>query len=179
MTMFSSRAKRSRESQLSPLNISLIFGLLITITALPGEATEYRATASATISRILSITQTSPMAFGEIVVSQLGGAVSMDTEGQTSTSVGDAQPSGPSSAAEFSVSGDPNSALDISFSKEDQLTGPEAPLLLSTFKHDAGGSPALGSDGTLSIKIGASLTVGTNQPAGGYSGQYTVSINYQ
>ena len=158
------------------LYLLLIFGGLF--SAFPGLAAERVGNASAAISRIITIAETSTLNFGTIAISPLAGNVTLDPAGQTSTTIPSAQVTGAFAPAEFSVSGDPSSVLSISFSSGDTLTGPGAPLVLFNFLHDAGGTPTLNTGGALVFKVGASLAVGPNQPTGSYAGQYTVTINY-
>jgi hypothetical protein len=85
---------------------------------------------------------------------------------------------GSSHPGQFTVSGTPNAAVAISFSSGSAVTGPGPAMVLGSFTHNAGSAPALNSAGSLSLAVGATVTVGTAQPYGSYAGTYAVVVNY-
>ncbi len=85
---------------------------------------------------------------------------------------------GSPSAAKFTVRGDPDEAVFISFSSGDTLTGAGAPMRLRNFQHNKGSSPSFNARGRLTFKVGARLVIGAGQVSGSYSGTYLVTVDY-
>ena len=118
------------------------------------------------------------MDFGIIVADPTGDTVSIDTAGAV-TSTGASTFSGTSSAGGFTATGDTLSAVTISFSTGDVLTGPGADMALSGLDHDAGAAPSFDAAGDLDFDVSATLAVGASQTAGTYNGTYTATVDYQ
>ena len=159
------------------LSATIIIGGL-SAAAPASLAADSFGSATATISRILTVAETSSLDFGTIAISPLSGVVTLSAAGTASTTIPAAQVTGSIAAAQFLVSGDPNAIVSISFSSGDTLTGPGSAMSLQDFSHDAGSTPTIGPDGNLVFRVGASLAVNANQSTGAYAGQYTVTINY-
>ena len=86
---------------------------------------------------------------------------------------------GGTQAALFRARGDRNSAVTISFSSGDFLSGPGANISLGNFVHDAGATPTIGNNQQLNFNVGATLTINPAQLGGDYSGTYSVFVDYQ
>lgn len=86
-------------------------------------------------------------------------------------------------AAQFTVSGEKSLSYLITFAVVEDLTNGSDTMTLSAFTENAGGSHdgkgTIGTDGTDSFKVGATLTVADNQEAGVYEGSYTVTVAYE
>jgi hypothetical protein len=67
----------------------------------------------------------------------------------------------------FTILGPPNAAVVISFSTDGKVIGPGPAMLLGAFTHNAGPSPSLGSAGSLTLAVGATVTVGAGPPKAG------------
>ena len=131
----------------------------------------------------LSISETVAMDFGTIAGGPVPGTVVLTTGGSRSAS-GDVQllVSGPGSAATFSITGEPGQTYALSYGNGTLASGGGAQMTVSGFTDNAAGTiPGSSSD---SFQVGATLNVGSNQPAGNYSTAggggipYTVTINY-
>jgi hypothetical protein len=140
-------------------------------------AADAPATVGANVVAPIAVSQATGMQFGALSPTATAGTVVLGTNGSRTPTNVDLLP-GTGTAAAFNVTGDGTSTYSISL--------PGAPITLNdggnsmtvdAFGHDAGGSPAL-SSGTATFNVGATLNIGASQPAGTYSGSYTVSVNY-
>jgi hypothetical protein len=165
------------------LNKILLLGALIGGTTLVGvsnnaKATDATGTATAVIRAAITLTEDSGMDFGEITPNPAGDVITLSNAG-TATAASGSDLAGTTAASAFSSTGDALSAVSISFSTGDTLTGPGTAMALDTFTHDAGGSPAFDGSGDLSFNVGAELTINAAQTAGTYNGTYTATVDYQ
>ena len=161
------------------LNKLLLTTTLIATALIGGHANAVDQTgnASATIVQGLAVNETTAMDFSSIVPDAAGDTITMDTAGARSAT-GSSTFQGTGQAGVFGITGNPSSAITISFSTGDVLSGPGADMSLSNFAHDAGGSPALDGSGALTLNVGADLGINAAQTAGAYSGTYTISVDY-
>jgi Mat/Ecp fimbriae major subunit len=138
------------------------------------------ATASATIVQAITLTNTAPLNFGSIAPSAAGGNVVVDTADTRTTCDGGNFCSGTVTSANFNVAGAANYNYTITLpATAASLTGPGTAMSVASFAHSAGATPALSATGTGSFKVGGTLAVGAGQTAGGYSGSFTVNVDYQ
>ena len=148
-----------------------------------GTATPVSGTASATAFAPLSITETVSMDFGTLSGGPIAGSVILDTGGGRSAT-GDVQllAAGPGSAASFQVSGEPNQAYSLAFGNGTLANGSGQTIGVGTFTDNSLGT--IPGSGTETFQVGATLSIGSNQPAGNYSTAngggvpYTITINY-
>jgi len=124
-----------------------------------------------------SLREITEMSFGTITVDSSGDTITLSPSGGITTQ-GTSIVSGTYAAAEFTVSGDKNTAFSISFSSGDSLTGPGTSMSLGSFTHSAGTSPVFDNKGKALFTVGASLTINSPQIDGSYSGTYTIFVDY-
>jgi len=151
--------------------------LVLDATSHPGRAATAVGHASVTLLPAISVTETAAMDLGSIGITKAAGTVILTPAGRVSGPSGYSF-TGVPNPGQFTVVGAPNAAVGISFSRGDAMTGPGPALALGDFTHNAGASPALSSTGTLTFAVGAAVTIGAAQPTGGYSGTYSVVVNY-
>lgn len=153
-------------------------GLTMIAFAPQASATDLTtATSAAAIALPITIVQTTGLDFATISRDASGDTITL-TSGGGISGTGASTFSGTAAAALFNVDGDASTAVTISFSTGDTLTGPGTAMNLDNFTHDAGGSPAFDGTGDLQLSVGADLTIGAAQTAGAYSGTYTVTVDY-
>lgn len=85
---------------------------------------------------------------------------------------------GATSAGVLSLVGAPHTAVTLSVGPGDRLAHPGTAISVGAFAHNAGLSPSLNGAGVLNVAVGATVAVASSQPAGSYSGTYTVIVNY-
>lgn len=138
----------------------------------------------ATLWRPLTITQTKQLNFGAINVSTGNAVVNMSAQNGNRTIVSGAAgitliSSLPGNPAEFAITGQPNTSINVSLPSSITLTGPGAPMTVNNFSRRPGGSSTnTNSNGNLTLTVGANLIINANQAAGVYNGTYTISVNY-
>jgi len=116
---------------------------LIAFSATNVHATDTTGNATAEISDIITLTENTPMAFGNILKDAVAATLVLNTGGVISGAPGTYVLSGAPAAAQFTANGDVSSAVAISFSSGDTLISGANSMALGTFTHSAGGSPAL------------------------------------
>lgn len=153
----------------------------ILVTALSLSHSAYSAVgtgrAEAVIQNPLAVQEAQNMNFATINVDPSGDLVTLNTNGRVS-SRGASTFTGSAQAGIFEVYGTPNSILSVTFSSGNVLTGPGDDMPLDNFKTNRR-FYSLDSRGNMTFKVGADLTVNSNQVGGQYSGTYSVTVNYQ
>ena len=155
-----------------------VFGLAM----LPNSAQSATATASAS-AEVLSpivLTKTVDMSFGDLYADNAAiGTVTLGTD--STRTAGGAVSLGPTAgaAATFTVSGSASATYAITLPSADvTLTSGGNTMVVNTFAHNAGATPALDGTGNDSFNVGAVLNVGISQAAGVYNGSFDVIANY-
>lgn len=129
----------------------------------------------------LAVTNTVPLAFGRFAAGA-GGSVIVSPGGVRTASGGVVLlSSGAGSAAQFTLSGEPNRTYAIGLPSAGTIvltsgTGHSMPV--QSFSSNPSGSGQLGPGGSQTIAIGATLGVAASQPVGSYSGSFQVFLNY-
>ena len=159
------------------LTLTALGAGLLTAPLMEAKAADATGNASATIQSPISVSETTAMDFATIVADATGDTITLTPVGGISAA-NTSTFSGSPAAGAFSATGDASTAVTISFSSGDVLSGPGTDMALGTFAHDAGGSPAFNGSGNLTFNVGAALTVNASQTAGAYSGTYTVTVDY-
>ena len=142
-----------------------------------------RASVFATSFVPLGIAETVPMDFGTVAGGIFPGTVVLGP-GNSRFVTGDAQilTSGPGIAASFEISGEPNQIYALSYSGGTLANAGGQQLTLTSFTDNSLGT--LPGGGIEVFQVGATLNIGSSQPAGLYStglgggSPYTVTINY-
>lgn len=123
------------------------------------------------------------MSFGSFSPSG-GGTISVSAGGARTKSGGVIlSGQGPmASAAQFTLTGTPSANVVISLPPDGmtQLSdGSGNTMALNGFVSSPGPVGTLSGGGTLTLAVGATLSVGNSQAPGSYSGFFTVTINYE
>lgn len=126
----------------------------------------------------IAISNTQGLTFGKFVAGA-GGSVTISAGGGRSASGGVVLvPSGAGAAAQFAVSGDANLTYVISLPAAGTLVNGANSMAVNTFTSSPSPTGTLGAGGTQTLFVGATLTVGSNQASGSYSGAFDVTVNY-
>lgn len=148
--------------------------------AATGSTATATGSASATVVAPLKITHNSGAAlnFGTFTAGT-GGTVVVTSAGAGSVTGDVGTVTGNTNAADaFSVTGDGTRAFNISASSSNSVsTGGATPSTMAfTLTTPASASLAAGA---YTLNVGGTLTVGSAQAAGAYTGTYTVTVTYQ
>lgn len=136
--------------------------------------------ASVSWGAVIAISNSGALAFGKFVAGS-GGTVAVSANGVRSASGGVMLvPSGTGAAAQFAVSGDPNLTYSISLPTDGvaALTSGTNSMAVNTFTSSPSLTGTLSAGGTDTVSVGATLSVGSNQATGNYSGSFNVTVDY-
>jgi hypothetical protein len=164
------------------INKILLTGALIGGTFMgftqSAQAEDATGTATAVIRAAITLVEDQGMDFGLITPNPAGDVLTITPAGAVTAAAG-SDLAGTPQGGGFTATGTALSAVTISFSTGDVLTGAGVDMPLGTFTNDAGGSPAFDGAGDLDFDVGAQLTIGAAQAAGTYNGTYTATVDYQ
>ena len=155
----------------------LIAGVAITSVGISTSVVAAQATGSATANVIapIGITNTSALQFGEII----GGTAGTVVVTPLGAAVGGSLPSaGTPSAGTFDITGEGNRTFSIAIAKVSELVNGTDNLVIGTFTNTADGATGTLASGTLTLGVGATITLDGSEPAGTYTGTYTVDVDY-
>jgi hypothetical protein len=128
----------------------------------------------------IALSNTYGLVFGRFVAGS-GGTVTVSPAGGRSASGGVVlMPSGPGAAAQFAVSGDTNLTYAISLPGNGivSLTSGSNAMAVNSFVSTPALTGQLSIGGSQSLMVGATLSVGSNQAPGTYSGVFDATVNY-
>ncbi len=149
------------------------------------RASEATIEARASLIRAISIDSEGPLSFGQISPSATDTVtVTVSPQGVVTASTGTAVSPSPVAArpGPFRVAGHPDLAYQVSLPNTATLASGPATMRLSDFSvgFDGGGAEGrLDAAGEQSFAVGATLTVGPDQPSGEYVGTFPVTVRYQ
>jgi hypothetical protein len=143
------------------------------------SAATVTANAAANVITPLAISETNGINFGDVSVGTTGGTVVLDTAGnRTVTGDAEAVAGGTVLSGTYSVTGEGTKAYSIAFPLTATISSGGNNMTVNGFNHDAGANPAL-TGGSDTFNVGATLNIGASQPAGTYTGTYTLTVDYQ
>jgi hypothetical protein len=129
-----------------------------------------------------TITGVTSLSFGSFVAGN-GGSVTVTPLGartQTGGVLLVGQGAG-TAAAQFTVLGTANASYSISVPADNTVVlsdGNGHTMALNSFVSSPAANGTLSGGGNQVVKIGATLIVGANQPAGTYAGTFNLTVNY-
>jgi predicted RecA/RadA family phage recombinase len=132
----------------------------------------------------IAISNAGALAFGKFAAGS-GGTVTVSTSGARTSSGGVVLlSSGAGAAAAFNIS-DPDTGnltktyiITLPANGTVALASGSNSMAVNDFVSDPSGSSIMVT-GTQTLTVGATLSVGANQPVGNYSGSFSVTVNYQ
>jgi hypothetical protein len=128
----------------------------------------------------LEASSTQALSFGKFAAGA-GGTLTISPAGGRSATGGVVLVSGGSSAAQFAVTGEPNLTYAISLPANGTVVlvnGGGQQMAVNGFASTPTSGQLSPVGGTQTISVGATLSVGANQPTGSYSGSFNVSLDY-
>ncbi|MEO6226128.1 MAG: DUF4402 domain-containing protein [Sphingomicrobium sp.] len=158
--------------------------VLLALTSASAQAASPSAQASATakIYHPLTISKTTNLDFGVIVISGASFAaetVALSTAGTVACGGGtNLVCSGSPTAARFHLAGNDNALVTVS-SPAFNLTGPATLAVTPTSLTQTVNLGAAGATTGVNVDLGGSIDVGSATPEGVYSGTWTVTADYQ
>ncbi len=161
-------------------NLSVVFALaFLLITASAAMAATTTSPANAQILTSATISNTAPLEFGRLA-SGLVGTVTISTGGVRGFTGGVTLATGTTpSAAAFDVTGDSGATYTITLPTTDvTITDLTTDTLVVNNFSSSPTSPGTFTGGTDVLSVGAILQVPANSPAGAYTGNFSVSVDY-
>jgi len=154
----------------------------------PAHAADQSGTANAAVVRPNTLIKTDDLDFGTLVSSPTAGTATINPVTNARTTSGGVTPAG--STPQRAVFQGTGGILLITVTGDNSVTltraggGTMTASLVRAATTSGGGITILGSSATLlpsgvqTYYIGGTLNVGANQPAGDYSGTFTLTVNY-
>lgn len=143
-------------------------------------ATTASATATAEVLSSLTVTSTADLQLGQIAANT-GGTVTVNAD-STVASSGALISTGTRSPAAFDVAGSPDAMVIVTLPAAPvnltRVSGTET-MSLGGFNTNPNGAFQLDNTGAGSFTVGGTLTVGSGQVPGVYTGTFSVSVEYQ
>ena len=142
-------------------------------------AVDGTGTSTARIVAAMTINQTSPLAFGDIISGVAGNVLITTAGGVTDTNV---VSSNTQSAGAFDITGTPNLFYSLSMPAATTIQDPVSNNIMNVtgLNHNrAAINNQLSVAGTDTLLVGGQLDVAGTEKAGSYNGTYIVTINYE
>lgn len=158
--------------------VALMLGFAVQANAQENSDTN---TASATVVAPIALTAGVPMAFGNVAVeSSRGGTFVLATNGGLTATDGAQLTTNTGTPATFDVTGEGTYSFAVTLPANGEVvlthsTDATATMSLNDFSEN---SPGALTGGAASFAVGASLGITGGQLAGLYSGDFTVSVDY-
>ena len=161
--------------------LSLVSTLMAAATFSSGSfAATATGTANATVLTPITITAGTALNFGTLA-GNTAGTVTVTAAGARSTSGGVVVTSGAFSAASFTVGGTSGATFGVTYPASFNVTSGANTMAVLVGGGTAGANgAATGSltSASISFPVGGVLSVGAAQPAGSYTGNYVMTVEY-
>lgn len=144
--------------------------------ASPSSAQSATGDASVQILQALTVTKTADLDFGKVLPSGSAATVAIAENGSRTCGTG-LSCFGATSASAFNVTGSAGEVVSVSIDTPTITLSDGGSNSMSVALATSTSSLSLGR-GAGSFNVGGTLSVGANQAAGRYAGQFTVSVNY-
>jgi len=159
------------------LFVSIIL-MTIVIESVKGQNTKQAtADAAATIIAPLTITKNVDLNFGNIASGSAAGSVVLSPAGgRTATNVILPNVTGTVSAAQFTVNGLAGANYSLTLPPSATISSGSETMVINNFTSNATNVLTGGSE---TFSVGATISIAANQPAGLYTGNFSVTVDYQ
>lgn len=162
----------------------------VTLAAVPAYADTDSATGQVAVLRPLEFIKIEDLNFGQIIPGATAGTVTLAPDGTRTRTGGVTLVGNTHKAAEFAGWGTYNQRVDVSLGSNTILiTGPGPAMQVNTFVIGSTPTAVLTTtprrfriaalNGLFQFPVGARLNVAANQPGGTYTGNWTITLNYQ
>ena len=161
----------------------ILTALALAVVSLAQSANAQSASANfaanARVVTPISIAKTADMNFGDVVPGGSAGTVILSTAGARSTTGGvNLGNANGAAAAAFTVSGQGSSTYAITLPASANITSGGNNMSVGSFTSNPSGTGILSAGGSQALALGATLDVGASQATGTYTGNFSVSVNY-
>lgn len=136
---------------------------------------------AASVSGAQTLTNPQSLAFGSFAPGASSGTVTVNAAGARSSGGGVfLVPAGAGSAASYTVGGTGSATYAITLPANGVVvltSGPNS-MGVNSFVSNPVAAGLIGGGGTQTLSVGATLSVGSNQATGSYSGSFNVTVEY-
>lgn len=153
-----------------------VAGLMAAGVAVPAHAETARGDATVKILQAITVSKTADLNFGNVVPSAAAATVAVGEDGTRTCGTG-LSCYGTTTSGAFNVTGTAGETVSVGIDNATiQLSNGTQSMAVAL---STSTSSLTLAGGTGSFRVGGTLSVGANQAAGTYTGQYNVSVNYQ
>ncbi|RKZ56243.1 MAG: hypothetical protein DRQ44_16905 [Gammaproteobacteria bacterium] len=156
---------------------AVIISLAFCVPAISATAT---ATATAKITSNMTVRTVTSMFFGELSSSAEAGTLALSPAGVRTTTGGvTVNSTVAGTPAAFDVQGDPNATYSVSFPAAVIMTnGSPNTMVIEKFISSPEATGVLDTSGQQTLFVGGTLNVDSNQAFGTYTGDLTITVDY-
>jgi len=154
--------------------------LLVIGVCVPASAVVATATVTADITSTITVGTINGLKFGDIAYGATAGTLTLSSGGVRTTTGGvTVNTAIAGSPAAFDVQGDPNATYSITFPAAVIMTnGSPNTMVVDNFTSLPETTGVIDASGQQTLFVGATLNVNSNQSFGTYSGELTVTVDY-
>ncbi|MFC1589297.1 DUF4402 domain-containing protein [Pseudomonadota bacterium] len=155
-------------------------GVAMLVTWVPAQAVTATATVDAHIIKTIGMTTRNGLTFGDISAGTTSGTVILTPGGaRTATGGTTIDTSTTGNPATFDIQGEPNASFSITLPVSVILSDTAShTMTVDNFTSSPTPSGVLDGSGQQTLFVGAVLNVSANQSFGSYSGQMSVTVDY-
>lgn len=160
--------------------LTALFSVAVVAIWMPVQAATTIATVEANIIITIGMTTRNGLVFGDISAGATAGTVVLDPSGaRTATGGTSINTTTAGSPATFDVQGIPNASFSITLPASVILSDTASHMMtVDNFASSPTPSGVLDGSGQQALFVGATLNVSANQAFGSYSGQMSVTVDY-
>ncbi|WP_198912288.1 DUF4402 domain-containing protein [Parvularcula mediterranea] len=151
---------------------------ILAVTSIAAAQDTADFTASALILEAITVTKSTDLDFASIAPDASTAATVEVTPAGARNCGAILTCSGTVSAASFSVTGADGATFAVTLPAAANITSGADTMLVDTFTSSLTGNTGTLTGGAATFSLGATLNVGAAQPAGSYTGTFTVTVDY-
>ena len=162
-------------------NIIPCLGLLLALSVtVPAYAATATATVTADITSTMTVRTINGLVFGALAAGAEAGTLMLSAGGARTTTGGvTVNRAIAGSPATFDIQGDPNATYSITFPAAVVMTnGSPNSMVVDKFTSSPEATGVIDASGQQTLFVGGTLNVNSNQAFGTYSGELTVTVDY-
>jgi hypothetical protein len=154
--------------------------MLAACANVPASAAVATAMVTADITNTILVSTINGLVFGDLSSGTQAGRLALSPSGARTTTGGvTINTAVAGSSAAFDVQGSPNASYSVTFPASVTMTnGSPNTMLVDNFTYSPNTTNVIGASGQVTLFVGATLNVNSNQAFGNYSGLLSVTIDY-
>ena len=160
--------------------LKYFFIFMLTICAcVPASAAVATATVTADITNTVFVSTINNLVFGDLSSGTQAGTLVLSSSGVRTTTGGvTVNTAVAGSSAAFDVQGTPNASYSVTFPAAVTMTNGSSNMKVDNLSYAPNTTNVIDASGQVTLFVGATLNVNSNQAYGNYSGQLSFTIDY-